>query len=112
MAVSRERTAVLRLSSSTAVVPAGWLGGAVFVVALALFAWAIATITRAGSNVPLQAARQRSGGLRDRRRVPSVRGIGGRGAKVPDDENGNPLARGTECALKSDARLECAHVVR
>jgi len=42
-------------------VPAGWLGGAVFVVALALFAWAIATITRAGSNVPLQAAWQRSG---------------------------------------------------
>jgi protein-S-isoprenylcysteine O-methyltransferase Ste14 len=33
-------------------VPAPWLGGAVFVVALALFAWAIATITRAGSNVP------------------------------------------------------------
>ena len=27
-------------------------GGAVCVVALALFAWAIATITRAGSNVP------------------------------------------------------------
>ena len=35
-----------------AAVPAGWLGGAVCVVALALFAWAIATITRAGSNVP------------------------------------------------------------
>ena len=35
-----------------AAVPARWLGGAVFVVALALFAWAIATITRAGSNVP------------------------------------------------------------
>ena len=35
-----------------AAVPAGWLGGAVVVVALALFAWAIATITRAGSNVP------------------------------------------------------------
>ena len=35
-----------------AAVPAPWLGGAVFVVALALFAWAIATITRAGSNVP------------------------------------------------------------
>jgi protein-S-isoprenylcysteine O-methyltransferase Ste14 len=35
-----------------AAVPAGWLGGAMFVVALALFAWAIATITRAGSNVP------------------------------------------------------------
>src|SRR3954447_25307511 len=35
-----------------AAVPAGWLGGAVVVVALALFAWAIVTITRAGSNVP------------------------------------------------------------
>ena len=35
-----------------AAVPAGWLGGAVFVVALALFAWAITTITRTGSNVP------------------------------------------------------------
>jgi protein-S-isoprenylcysteine O-methyltransferase Ste14 len=35
-----------------AAVPAPWLGGVVFVVALALFAWAIATITRAGSNVP------------------------------------------------------------
>ena len=33
-------------------VPAGWLGGAVFVFALALFAWAITTITWAGSNVP------------------------------------------------------------
>ena len=33
-----------------AAVPAGWLGGAVVVVALALFAWAIATITRAGST--------------------------------------------------------------
>jgi protein-S-isoprenylcysteine O-methyltransferase Ste14 len=33
-------------------VPAGWVGAAVFVIALALFAWAIATITRAGSNVP------------------------------------------------------------
>jgi protein-S-isoprenylcysteine O-methyltransferase Ste14 len=33
-------------------VPAGWVGAAVFIVALALFAWAIATITRAGSNVP------------------------------------------------------------
>jgi hypothetical protein len=34
-----------------AVVPAGWLGAMVFALALALFAWAIATITRAGSNV-------------------------------------------------------------
>ena len=33
-------------------VPAGWLGGAVFVMALALAVWAIITITRAGSNVP------------------------------------------------------------
>ena len=32
--------------------PAGWLGTMVFVLALALFAWAIVTITRAGSNVP------------------------------------------------------------
>jgi protein-S-isoprenylcysteine O-methyltransferase Ste14 len=32
--------------------PAGWLGAMVFVLALALVAWAIGTITRAGSNVP------------------------------------------------------------
>ena len=32
--------------------PAGWLGALVFILALALFAWAIVTITRAGSNVP------------------------------------------------------------
>ena len=32
--------------------PAGWLGAMVFVLALALFAWAIVTISRAGSNVP------------------------------------------------------------
>ena len=32
--------------------PAGWLGAIVFVLALALVAWAIVTITRAGSNVP------------------------------------------------------------
>jgi protein-S-isoprenylcysteine O-methyltransferase Ste14 len=32
--------------------PAGWLGIGVFVLALALFAWAIVTMTRAGSNVP------------------------------------------------------------
>src|SRR5262244_3066430 len=31
---------------------AGWLGAMVFVLALALVAWAIVTITRAGSNVP------------------------------------------------------------
>jgi protein-S-isoprenylcysteine O-methyltransferase Ste14 len=35
-----------------AIVPARWLGGMVFAAALALFAWAIATVTRAGSNVP------------------------------------------------------------
>jgi protein-S-isoprenylcysteine O-methyltransferase Ste14 len=35
-----------------AAVPAGWVGGAVFAIALALAAWAIATMTRAGSNVP------------------------------------------------------------
>lgn len=35
-----------------AAVSARWLGGAVFVLALALFAWAITTIIRAGSNVP------------------------------------------------------------
>jgi protein-S-isoprenylcysteine O-methyltransferase Ste14 len=35
-----------------AAAPAGWVGGAVFAMALALFAWAIATMTRAGSNVP------------------------------------------------------------
>jgi protein-S-isoprenylcysteine O-methyltransferase Ste14 len=32
--------------------PAGWLGAMVFLLALALVAWAIVTITRAGSNVP------------------------------------------------------------
>ena len=32
--------------------PASWLGVIVFVLALALFAWAVVTITRAGSNVP------------------------------------------------------------
>ena len=32
--------------------PAGWLGATVFIFALALFAWAIVTVTRAGSNVP------------------------------------------------------------
>ncbi len=35
-----------------ATVPAAWLGTAVFVLALALVVWAIATMTRAGSNVP------------------------------------------------------------
>jgi protein-S-isoprenylcysteine O-methyltransferase Ste14 len=32
--------------------PTGWLGAIVFVFALALVAWAIVTITTAGSNVP------------------------------------------------------------
>ena len=32
--------------------PVVWLGGPIFVFALVLFAWSIATITRAGSNVP------------------------------------------------------------
>src|SRR5215510_5064387 len=32
--------------------PAGWLGGTLFAIALALFVWAIATLTRAGSHVP------------------------------------------------------------
>lgn len=31
---------------------ARWLGAVIFAVAAALFAWAIATMTRAGSNVP------------------------------------------------------------
>src|SRR6516164_2557983 len=35
-----------------AAVPAGWLGTIVFALALALVAWAISTMTRAGSNVP------------------------------------------------------------
>ena len=35
-----------------AALPAGWIGVAVFAVALVLLAWAIAAITRAGSNVP------------------------------------------------------------
>src|SRR6266513_2683479 len=35
-----------------AAAPAGWLGAMVFALALALAAWAIATVTRAGSNVP------------------------------------------------------------
>ena len=35
-----------------AAVPSRWLGGVLFMLAIALFTWAIATITRAGSNVP------------------------------------------------------------
>ena len=38
------------LKSMPAAAPAG--GGAVFAIALALAAWTIATLTRAGSNVP------------------------------------------------------------
>jgi len=43
---------LLPLPFVPATVPAGWLGATVFALALALFAWAIVTITRAGSNVP------------------------------------------------------------
>jgi protein-S-isoprenylcysteine O-methyltransferase Ste14 len=43
---------LMPLSFMPAALPAGWIGGAVFAVALALFAWAIAAITGAGSNVP------------------------------------------------------------
>jgi protein-S-isoprenylcysteine O-methyltransferase Ste14 len=32
--------------------PVGWLGALVFILALVLFAWAIVTVTKAGSNVP------------------------------------------------------------
>ncbi len=32
--------------------PAGWIGALVFVLALVLFAWAVITMTKAGSNVP------------------------------------------------------------
>ena len=35
-----------------AALPARWVGGAVLVLALVLLAWAISTITQAGSNVP------------------------------------------------------------
>src|SRR5262249_55400843 len=35
-----------------AALPARWLGALLFALALALFVWAIATVTRAGSNVP------------------------------------------------------------
>jgi len=35
-----------------AAVPTSWLGAIVFALALALVAWAISTMTRAGSNVP------------------------------------------------------------
>jgi protein-S-isoprenylcysteine O-methyltransferase Ste14 len=40
------------LSFLPAHLPAGWLGAMVFVLAEALVAWAIVTMTRAGSNLP------------------------------------------------------------
>ena len=43
---------LLPLPFIPAAVPAGGLGALVFALALALFAWAIVTVTRAGSNVP------------------------------------------------------------
>jgi protein-S-isoprenylcysteine O-methyltransferase Ste14 len=43
---------VLPLAFLPTDLPAGWYGAVVFVLALALVAWAIITITRAGSNVP------------------------------------------------------------
>ena len=43
---------LLPLPFIPAAVPAGGLGAMVFVFALALFAWAVVTITNAGSNVP------------------------------------------------------------
>jgi protein-S-isoprenylcysteine O-methyltransferase Ste14 len=41
---------LMPLPFTPAAAPAGWVGGAVFAIALA--AWAVATLTRAGSNVP------------------------------------------------------------
>jgi protein-S-isoprenylcysteine O-methyltransferase Ste14 len=43
---------LLPLPFVPATAPAGWLGAIVFMLALALFAWAITTMTWAGSNVP------------------------------------------------------------
>ena len=43
---------LLPLPFIPAAVPAGGLGALVFALALALFAWAIVTMTRGGSNVP------------------------------------------------------------
>jgi protein-S-isoprenylcysteine O-methyltransferase Ste14 len=43
---------LMPLPFAPAMLPARWLGGMVFALALALVAWAIATMTRAGSNVP------------------------------------------------------------
>jgi protein-S-isoprenylcysteine O-methyltransferase Ste14 len=42
----------LPLQFLPAKLPGRWLGASVFVLAFALFAWAVATMTRAGSNVP------------------------------------------------------------
>ena len=43
---------IVRMPFLPVSIPAVWLGGAVFVAALALLAWGFATVTRAGSNVP------------------------------------------------------------
>jgi protein-S-isoprenylcysteine O-methyltransferase Ste14 len=43
---------LMPLSFVPAAVPARWMGALIFALALALVAWAIATMTRAGSNVP------------------------------------------------------------
>ena len=43
---------LVRLPCLPADLPAGWLGAMVFVLAVVLVAWAIVTITRAGSKVP------------------------------------------------------------
>jgi protein-S-isoprenylcysteine O-methyltransferase Ste14 len=43
---------LMPLAFLPAAVSAGWLGAIVFALALALVAWAISTMTRAGSNVP------------------------------------------------------------
>ncbi|UXN60952.1 methyltransferase family protein [Phyllobacterium zundukense] len=43
---------IVSLPFMPAPVPATWIGGVVFVLALALVVWALDTITRAGSNVP------------------------------------------------------------
>jgi protein-S-isoprenylcysteine O-methyltransferase Ste14 len=43
---------LVRLPFLPADLPAGWLGAMVFVLAVALVAWAIVTMTRVGSNVP------------------------------------------------------------
>jgi protein-S-isoprenylcysteine O-methyltransferase Ste14 len=45
-------TWLLPLPFLPATAPAAWLGAIVFAPAVPLFAWAVATMTRAGSNVP------------------------------------------------------------